>query len=199
MPNWCYNYLSAEGSEDEISKLKLQLNRPFTKVHDQWNPETSKMEMKEYSYSNPVFAFHNIYNHKQDGISDEIYNSQADHSVPLQEQLMFAGNNWYDWNVRNWGTKWDVDADDIDFERVDGQVHASFDTAWGPPLAFYRSLEEDHGYKVIGYYIESGQDFCGIYEDGDYEHYDIDENVPDRLDEVFNIKDMLADREDEGF
>ena len=113
---------------------------------------------------------------------------------PLEEE-----DNWYQWNIDNWGTKWDVDADDIDFERVDGQVHASFDTAWGPPLAFYRSLEEDHGYKVIGYYIESGQDFCGIYEDGDYEHYDIDENVPDRLDEVFNIKDMLADREDEGF
>ena len=151
MPNWCYNYLSAEGSEDEISKLKLQLNRPFTKVHDQWNPETNKMEMKEYSYSNPVFAFHNIYNHKQDGISDEIYNSQADHSVPLQEQLMFAGNNWYDWNVRNWGTKWDVAIGDKD-EYPDTEmtcddtkfISYQFNTAWSPPLAGIEKLIEQY-------------------------------------------------------
>ena len=151
MPNWCYNYLSVEGPQDEVAKLKAQLNKPFTKVHEQWNMETGKMEMKEYSYSNPVFAFHNIYNHKQDNVSDEIYNAQADHSAPLVEQLMFAGNNWYDWNVRNWGTKWDVGVGDEDkypetelFDEEDTSLNYKFNTAWSPPIAGIEKLVEQY-------------------------------------------------------
>ena len=47
MPNWCYNYLSIEGSKEDISAIKKQLNQPYVKQHDQWNPATQKMEVKD--------------------------------------------------------------------------------------------------------------------------------------------------------
>jgi hypothetical protein len=141
MPNWCYNYLDISGDETLIADIKRQLNKPFVQTHDSWNATTGNMELADTKYSNPVFAFHNIYNHTQDGISDEEYLKQPDHKQPLEEALMFKGNHWYDWNVRNWGTKWDVAVHDND-KYPETELHDEsttslgykFNTAWSPPI-----------------------------------------------------------------
>jgi len=78
MPNWCYNSLTIEGSKELIADVKRMLNRPFVQSHDSWDRETGQMRIVETKYSNPVFAFHNIYNHRQDGISDEEYLKQPE-------------------------------------------------------------------------------------------------------------------------
>jgi len=166
MPNWCYNSLTIEGSEELIADVKRMLNRPFTQSHDSYNSTTGKMELSDTTYSNPVFAFHNIYNHKQAGVSDEEYNKQQDTTKTTAEALSFSGNNWYDWNVRNWGTKWDV-ANQNDDEYADTQLQDEgkdflsyrFNTAWSPPteaivklstqypdLDFELSYEEETGW-----------------------------------------------------
>ena len=168
MPNWCFNYLTIEGNEQDIAKVKAQLNQPFTKTHDQWNMETGQMELTETTYSNPVFAFHNIYNHKQAGISDEDYMKQPDHTLPIAEAMMFKGTHWYDFNVREWGTKWDVGVRDGE-DYAETELHTEddwstslgyrFNTAWSPPepaieklsaqypeLVFTLSYEEETGW-----------------------------------------------------
>jgi hypothetical protein len=151
MPNWTYNYLDINGSKEDISAIKAQLNKPFTKQHEQWNPETNKMEIKDYPYSNPVFAFHNIYNHIQDGVSDEDYMKQPDHTLPMAEQLQFKGKCWYDWNVRNWGTKWDVGMSDEESYReteitdeTDTSIGYKFNTAWSPPFQAIEKLSAQY-------------------------------------------------------
>ena len=103
MPNWTYNSLMITGSKEDISAIKSQLNTPFQRQHDQWSMETQKMELVDTMYSNPVFAFWNII--KPTDI--ETYQLQKD---PKHDNSIidFKGDNWYDWNVRNWGTKWDV-------------------------------------------------------------------------------------------
>ncbi|NDA95661.1 MAG: hypothetical protein EBY03_05945 [Actinobacteria bacterium] len=109
------------------------------------------MELADTTYSNPVFAFHNIYNHIQDGVSDEEYIKQPDHTLPLEESLMFRGNCWYDWNVRNWGTKWDVAVHDND-KYPDTELHEEsttvlgykFNTAWSPPIEAITKLSEQY-------------------------------------------------------
>ena len=141
MPNWVYNSLTIEGSEELIADVKRMLNRPFVQKHDSWNQTTGKMELSDTLYPNPVFAFHNIYNHTQDGISEEEYLKQPDHKQPLAEALEFKGNHWYDWNVRNWGTKWDVAVShdekypdtEITIDSKDTLAYR-FNTAWGPPV-----------------------------------------------------------------
>jgi hypothetical protein len=151
MPNWCYNYLDISGDEALIADVKRQLNKPFVKDHDSWNMATGQMEISQTTYSNPVFAFHNIYNHRQDGISDEEYIKQPDFKQPLEESLMFKGNHWYDWNVRNWGTKWDVAVHDND-KYPETELHDEstttlgykFHTAWSPPIEVITKLSEQY-------------------------------------------------------
>ena len=145
MPNWVYNGLTIEGNPEEINKLVAQMNKPYTQVHDNWNMQTQQMEKKLYTYPNPVFAFHNIYNHTEDNVPDEIYVSQPVHTPNQSYEDMFSGNDWYSWNVRNWGTKWDVAVhSDKEYSdtNVEGPVpngenavvHYNFNTAWSPPF-----------------------------------------------------------------
>jgi len=149
MPNWVYNSLTIEGNAEDISAIKTQLNQPFQRQHDQWNMETRQMELQDVTYSNPIFAFWNII--KPTNI--EAYNKQSDHSLPMEEQLMFKGDNWYDWNVTNWGTKWDVAVSDneqypetelINEEDWSDRLTYSFNTAWSPPLPAIATLSEQY-------------------------------------------------------
>lgn len=151
MPNWVYNSLLMEGPKEDINKAKEQLNKPFSKTHDSWSMETNQMELKETMYSKPIFAFHNIYNHIQDGVSEEDYMKQPDHTLPMKEALMFKGNHWYDWNVRNWGTKWDVAKHDTEEYSdtditidTDDTLGYRFNTAWSPPIEAITKLSEQY-------------------------------------------------------
>lgn len=160
MPNWCYNYLSVEGPQEQIDKLKKQLNTPFQQKHDSWNPETGKMEKKDVMYPNPVFAFHNIYNHTQDGVSDEVYqnaevtrdpNATPDEAIAQIAFEMANGNGWYDWNVRNWGTKWDVAVSWDEeypeteiYDEQDNSIGYKFNTAWSPPFPAIEKLSQQY-------------------------------------------------------
>jgi hypothetical protein len=159
MPNWVYNSLSIEGSKEDILAIKSQVSAPFTREHEQFNIKTGVMETKDYIFTNPIFAFWNII--KPTDL--ETYRLQRDFSV---EEMSFAGNNWYDWNVRNWGTKWDVAVSDEEkymdtelMEEGEGFLAYRFNTAWSPPaeaitklsiqyptLNFNLSYEEETGW-----------------------------------------------------
>lgn len=147
MPNWCYNSLTIEGNAQDISAVKAQLNQPFQRQHDQWNRETNKMELQDVLYPNPVFAFWNIIA----PTNLEAYNKQADFSLPMEEQLQFKGENWYDWNVTNWGTKWDVAVSHNDeypetelVEEWSDRLIYRFNTAWSPPLPAIATLSQQY-------------------------------------------------------
>lgn len=147
MPNWVYNSLTIEGNAEDISAIKTQLNQPFQRQHDQWNMETRQMELQDVTYSNPVFAFWNII--KPTNL--EAYNKQADHSLPMAEQLLFKGDNWYDWNVNNWGTKWDVAVSNNEeypetelMEESDTSLAYRFNTAWSPPLPAIATISQQY-------------------------------------------------------
>jgi hypothetical protein len=175
VPNWCYNYLEISGDEALIADVKRQLNKPFQQKHDSWNMQTQKMELVDTLYPNPVFAFHNIYNHIQDGVSDEEYLKQPDHKQPLAEALMFKGNTWYDWNVRNWGTKWDVAVSHDEeypetelYEETDNSLAYKFNTAWSPPIEAITKLSEQYPTLEItlSYEEETGWGGEVVFENG---------------------------------
>ena len=161
MPNWVYNSLMIEGSKEDIKAIKEQVNKPFQRQHDQWNRETGKMELTDTLYPNPVFAFWNII-----APTDiEAYNKQADFSLPMEEQLQFKGENWYDFNVRNWGTKWDVAVSWNDeypetelMEEDETSLAYRFNTAWSPPLPAIETLSTQYPkcVMVLSYEEETG-------------------------------------------
>jgi hypothetical protein len=115
----------------------------------------------------------------------------------------FGHKDWYDWNIANWGTKWDISADTCD--RVDANtVRLSFDSAWSPPLGAYAKLE-GQGFKVQAFYYEPGMCFAGIYENGEDDYVEfasatsetVREVVGERLDDYFGISESMAEWETE--
>jgi len=163
MPNWCFNGLTIEGNPDLVNNLIAQMNKPFAMIHDSWNMETKEMEVKQTTYPNPVFAFHNIWNHSQEGITDLEYVKQMPKSkLPVEDgqwwedtqKIALVDNSWYNWNTRNWGTKWDVAvSEDNEFPdtymetRDNGEnkvVFYNFQTAWAPPFPAMEKLSAQY-------------------------------------------------------
>jgi hypothetical protein len=164
MPNWCYNGLTIEGNPDLVNDLVKQMNKPFVMLHDSWNKTTGNMEVSQTTYPNPVFAFYNIFNHRQDNITDLEYVAQPTHSKldvndsnwwNDTQELAKTDKSWYNWNIRNWGTKWDVavPAEDsykntyIEGPTENGEnlvVYYNFETAWSPPVPALEKLSAQY-------------------------------------------------------
>lgn len=116
----------------------------------------------------------------------------------------YGFKDWYDWNVANWGTKWDVTLDNV--ERVDSNtVTASFESAWAPPINAYERLEE-LGFEVEAFYYEPGMAFVGKYADGCDDYYEyggetsatVREAIGAELDDYFGISEEMANYEEEN-
>lgn len=118
----------------------------------------------------------------------------------------YGSRDWYEWNVNNWGTKWDIGSDSYEddfYNEGDNSVTISFESAWSPPLAFYENMVE-LGFEITAYYYESGMAFCGKFEDGEDEYFEIEgnsewvkENIPNDIDEAFNISENMEAWEEE--
>jgi hypothetical protein len=89
--------------------------------------------------------------------------------------------NWYSWNIENWGTKWDIQV--FDYERDDNYLMFSFDSAWSPPVALYKTLYEQ-GWDIDAQYFESGYGFVGEFSDGFDEYYEYDFDDENWRDEI---------------
>ena len=175
MPNWVFNELTIQGPKEQIDFIKDKLNAPYNKNFENWDTTTQSMGFKNYTFSNPVFAFHNIYNHIEDGVPDNVYLQQSDFTLPMAEQLQFKGGNWYDWNVRNWGTKWDVAVGNDDkypdtelleheSEGEDQWLVYKFNTAWSPPAPAMEKLSALVPNCVVTLSFEEEQGWGGEYE-----------------------------------
>jgi len=113
-------------------------------------------------------------------------------------------SSWYDWNIENWGTKWDVNGEEGNAEETDTNTASLyFDSAWSPPIAFYNTMC-DMGWEITAYYFEPGMNYCGVFDNGDDDYIEIEgdaswveENVPKELNEMFGISDMMSDFEDD--
>lgn len=89
----------------------------------------------------------------------------------------YGFKDWYDWAIVKWGTKWDVNIENIvtDFSKYETDDNISvvklfFDTAWSPPLAaikYISTLYPDCVFSIT--YDEPGICFYGwhIYVNGE--------------------------------
>jgi len=108
---------------------------------------------------------------------------------------------WYDWRVTNWGTKWDVGGEDAFCERMvtaDNTVVLSFDSAWSPPIEFYSFMKSEHGFDIRASYFEPGMGFCGDWIDGMDNYYECEwHDFPTHLIEEYNMAEFYEEDEEE--
>lgn len=148
-PNWCNNNLT-------ISHKDPAMMERFKKA--------SKTGIMEEFFPTPQ------------ELKDTVSSPGTDNKE-LQEKYAanlkkYGAESWYDWNVANWGTKWDFASEDCD-NVDDNTLFCYFDTAWGPPIEGYKKLNE-LGYSIEASYIETGCAFAGRYVDGEEEYVDYD-------------------------
>lgn len=112
-------------------------------------------------------------------------------------------DNWYDWNLSNWGTKWDMSGCDYIESSNDNSIEMEFSTAWGAPLEFYNNLIEQ-GFEVHAYYYEPGVGFCGYYSKDSDEVYHINgnsewvtKNIPESINDIFLISESMKEWEED--
>lgn len=58
---------------------------------------------------------------------------------PNKDYRVSLMGNWYDWNVSNYGTKWDCYDIYVDYDQI-GFAELSFNTAWSPPFQVFEAL-----------------------------------------------------------
>ncbi len=135
MPNYCYGNLEIIANDELLKRI-------IERVHGTGDES-----------DNP-FDFSKII-----PMPDFIYRG----SIGDKEIELYGKNNWYDWSIENWGTKWNsCDT------KLDGKVF-SFLTAWSPCSPVIRELARIFPEARFDYwYEEPGWAFCGreIYEDG---------------------------------
>ena len=122
MPNWVDNTLAVTGDKDEVRAFVEQAARSYTRKYQQYDADSGEMKWVEETLE-PRLSFWNFVK---------------------PDDLESYENNWYDWNLNNWGCKWDtgeVDIEDTSLES--GHISYSFSTPWGPPDAFFYKIVQD--------------------------------------------------------
>jgi len=191
MPNWVYSTLEISGSEDQIQKVKEQLNAPYERKHKNYGKDVEeKGEWSIVKYSNPIISFWNICRPPDDKLDEyDTVNGFVDGKESGKTPF-----NWYNFNNREWGTKWDVGvSDDQKYPETEivsfSPTHIIYrlQTAWSPPIEAIEKLSTQHPELEITLDWEEEQGFGGVYvfQDGEYsieKEWDIPNSHQDYVD-----------------
>ena len=183
MPNWCNNTISISGPTETIKQL-------WDDAHIETTNEDGEV-VKDFAL---LDAMH-----------------------PMPKELegtegLGEGANWYRWRVNNWGTKWEISDEGLEFiDNEDGtaMIEGWFDSAWAPPTGAYdHFLDMMDNCSVYATYHEPGMDFAGIYNDGEdnmmsdlYDEYkkplDEQSDLFRELDDEFGLSEQFEMYEDD--
>lgn len=61
-----------------------------------------------------------------------------------RERELYGLNNWYDWSVANWGTKWNAQHSSLNNKNT-----LWFDTAWSCPIPVLNKLAEKSSVRLL--------------------------------------------------
>lgn len=67
--------------------------------------------------------------------------------------------DWYQWRLANWGTKWELDVNSWDV--TDHSILIDASSAWSPPIALLEYISEMFSCRIGASYYEFGCDFVG--------------------------------------
>jgi len=186
MPNWCDNYVEINHTDPAM----------VSRVQEAFDKGALLAEFIPC----PKELTDTVSGHLGDGYAQELNQAKMELNIKY-----FGHKDWYDWQVANWGTKWDFGADGLGATPLDnGGLGLSFNSAWSPPIGAYEKLVE-MGFTIKAFYYEPGMAFAGMWEDGNDDYYEyggmnseqIAAELPTELDEMFSISDSAAEWEAE--
>jgi hypothetical protein len=180
MPNWCANTVRIRSYDNQSALYIAELTR-YIKENEQ---------MFEFIKPCPSELTGTVA-----GFMGDTDQQNALEVLQANNTLKYGYANWYDFQVAEWGTKWDARNIEIIQEDI-GLLIVSFDTAWSPPVGIYDQLISKD-INVIGTFCEQGCGYLGYYINGikiveDFICEDDEEgNVNDNFTEFFESHGLL--------
>lgn len=105
-----------------------------------------------------------------------------------EERKLYGENNWYDWNRRYWGTKWNAFSSCLEEYNV-----LIFETAWTAPIPVFEKLAQlcqEHNVDFIGKWADedcgSNTGVFSCQRDDDTYYFDY-ECMEDSSDDAYDI------------
>jgi hypothetical protein len=174
MPNWCDLDVDIIGDKDTLEKIVSKGSEGTFKIGSDWNSEI--MNYEKFEEKANTFSFDNFFP------TPNFIGVEEDKTKPIEQKVAEWSkgsdgvfDNWYDWRVGNWGTKWDLGQDEVSITEITDIGNGKFSfgigssTAWSPALEFFRKLSEVYDVRIVYQYAEEGMAFFGkaIIEDGE--------------------------------
>jgi len=137
MPNWCNNVLFIRGADQRELAQVWREDRPF----QQLVPMPSTWTKEEIEALNNTFRLQGM-------------------GVTTEEDA------WYWWRLDHWGTKWDLNRDEITVVELEGdngvETRLRFDTAWSPPIPVIKAASALYPKLTLELvYVEPSMEFAG--------------------------------------
>lgn len=144
MPNWATTKLVISGDDDILDELVKQVSQPYLDDHNG----------KEQEITGNFLLWNIIRPTNLDA-----YYQRGDYAEPTREpnpdisvddivtkitKGMEEGMDWYYWNIRNWGTKWEIGEDQSWVSRKPREVSYELQTAWSPPVEALDNLAKQY-------------------------------------------------------
>ena len=185
MPNWCNNVVELYHEDKEmINRAKAALERG--EFLNEFIPVPEDLKI----------------------VAGRVGDNNDENQIALEKQMeaniqKHGYSTWYDYCINEWGCKWDVGGGDSNINVGHfNNLTASFDSPWGPPINAYEKLEE-MGFTIRASYYEPGMAFCGYYEQGYDDYYELGsmnsaevaETIPSHIDEMFCIVENMQEYE----
>ncbi len=171
MPNWCNNRVTLSAwDEESTSQLKeikeiFKGDNPFEKIIPPPDWKNVPLAEEDIEYLG----------RKRGEVGELPIEKQYFHpnGEPIPEpSLIFesTGNSddrWYNWQVDNWGTKWDINPSDVEWnDDEEDYCIFYFDTAWSPPEEIAAALKRKFDkVSIQWFYDEPGMEFAGYLQD----------------------------------
>lgn len=182
MPNWCVNQVDITGDEAEVAKLVAFVKsdeNSFT-FENIVPPPATPMYSSDCTHNKYVCGCESVAQPDPENEGKFMWvidgkKVEYHGKCPTHNEHSFSNHpdNWYNWNINNWGTKWsagEVWNDRIDDDgKVDGHTSYNFDTAWSPAEPVVAALAEKFPTLRIAHrYCEAGMGYAGevLYADG---------------------------------
>jgi hypothetical protein len=174
MPNHITNRLTIIGTEEQVAQVRAEIKgeredqlidfNTFIPIPKELEGTVSPMRIisqEEYDAQELKIITNDLTENERNwGISRGLTKA-----LSYEYIKKFGTDNWYDWQTRNWGTKWNA------YEQISLDENTiEFDTAWSTPLQAMVHLskkypqvefqveyaDEDFGYNVGTYLLING-------------------------------------------
>lgn len=213
MPNWCNNTISLTGRAKDLKEFDEKFKAPIERVSggtlytgkDSFEPEEGWIAYNAVPNGEDRLKVHYI----NKVVQEEGYT--FNNFIPLTREAFL--NDWYDWCVDNWGTKWDcgeyvsvTGLEDVDKALEENKpekelsLHYTFQTAWTPCTPVVAEMARQFPYLSVKHdFVEEGCLIVGIdeYKDGAL----VSQKMPNPMspDPVGEFREFLLEHFEEDF